>query len=891
MAAIRGIVKRVLKDGDGPQDRSFAVVSYEKDDGTLSEVRLGGRMGGLGEGDCFSAEGQWRTSEYRGKTQHIFNARSIRPDFPKTRNGVVSWLKAILPAEKTGLGPADIEAAIDSHDDAEQVVRTPDNLIAKSSDPEEHGDVIRRIVEFRSSAKRATDMMQSAKLDTPSINRILSAFKNETYQTLQRNPYDIMVVPSVDFDKADRLGNHMGVSGKDHRRVVAAGWDYIHKAASLGASCAPVEDIITNVSERFSLERDYVNQIILEKISSRDADKFHALQIPGTSTVYVMSESSYRNEISAASSLLNVLERNRRNDPDLVAAAAQKILADTRLDEHQKKAVEVGVTHPISVITGGPGTGKSTILEKLIEVSKQVEDCEVIVTAPTGKAAKRAEEVTGEQGQTLQMLLGQHYDEKRGRNAFRVNRDNPIPENTVVVVDEVSMMDNELLAALFSAMPQSGRIVLQGDKNQLPSVGIGRVLADLMEVNIDGQNVVPTAELVNVYRQDEDSLISKVADSIKDGVVPELSESLRGGVMFKECSSREITSQILNMVRHQFVAKGIDPAQDVAIIAPQAPGFGGTWEINAALSKELNPDGEAIPGVVRGKYDDERMPLPRVGDRIMLTDNDHENNVMNGDVGFIRGFKPNEKNPNASIMTIEYDDGREVDMPSQKWRDLMLSYAITCHKSQGSQYPIVVMPFSEMHERMADRSLVYTGWTRAKKMVVGIGSKDTFEKFVKTDKASKRFTILRPMFEHLAGRRKVRCLGAVAEPVPLQKPPKIPSGRATPKMPVKPAQTSRPVSRPKVNLGKKVKSSQPAPDVEAAPTTRKRVSLAKGLAKRKVDTTREVNPAPKDEGRGDTPVAPKPAGRKVRPLAGRIRKKPRVNEEEAVEEPQPSMKL
>ncbi|NDV52775.1 AAA family ATPase [Salipiger sp. PrR003] len=915
MAAMRGIIGKVLKQGDGPRGRSFSVVIYEKENGELSEVRLGGRLGSLREGDFFSAEGEWKQSIYKGKPQYVFNASALRPDLPKTKAGTVAWLKAILPSSETGLDLEAIRRVVKEDGCVEDILNDPSALIAQARDPNASEERIRKLLDARTSSKQATDLMNSAKLDTRAINSVLSAFKGEAYQRIKRNPYEIMTVPAIKFENADKLGQHMGVSKSDSRRIMAAVWEFIGQAENMGSSAVLFSDAVKTVANWFSLEESAVAEVISKKVKEHDRPKVFALQIPGESDIHLMSEECYRAEVAASSCLLDMIENGRGNDPDKVAAVAEEVLEGTSLDVHQRKAVRVGVTHPISIITGGPGTGKSTILEKLIEVSKRVEDCDVVVTAPTGKAAKRAEEVTGETGQTLQMLLGQQYNEENGATEYRHNRQNTLPDNILVVVDEVSMMDNTLLAALFAAMPSNGRIVLQGDPYQLASVGVGRVLADMIEMNVDGKSILPIAELKNVYRQDKDSKISKDADLINQGEMPDVDETLKGGVTFKSCSSRDITDEIISMVRHQFVPKGINPTRDVAVIVPQAPGYGGTWEINTALSKELNPKGEDIPGVDRGRYDDERMPLPRVGDRVMLTENDHDNQVMNGDIGFIKGYRPNPERANSYLMKVEYDDGKVVEMPTSKWRDVMLAYAITCHKSQGSQYPIVILPFSEMHEGMADRSLVYTGWTRAKNMVIGLGSKETFGKFIKSTKSQERFTVLRAMTEHMASRKGVRPRGEACEYRPLPKPVKLEGMQAKLKTPSRPVATQR--SRPLLSsLAKPIaKTAEPEANENAGTTPVRRaqpviaarrpaVSGARLVGRKVVvpaqktgETAPEVRHAPdaKPEPTHVTQEKATPARPSLKPmLASRPMlkrpRKPHVKKEEAAV-PQPTMKL
>ncbi|MBO9428410.1 AAA family ATPase [Sulfitobacter sp. R18_1] len=759
MTTVTGIVKKVLKQGR-PGSRSFVLIDYEDEDtGKLETARLGGFLGALEEGDAFDAEGVWNTSEYKGQVQHVLNARNIRPGVPKTTQGIWAYLRRQLnvghaPSRRENLAKfieehqeKTIDAIIDDMDGFFDIIYSTFAGVIPVEDRGKDYLALRERFAMKLSGREAVDLMKGADLDEKSIDQVMSKFREKALPTLKSNPYEILDVPTIDFEVADRLAKQLGISEQDERRIIGALVHHLRIAENQGSSSVALPGAVEEVCDKLSLESDLVSDVLRSKINSDPNSKLYVASFPGYEHDVVLRKASLGHEVSAAQNIINMIRKGRRNDPAKVEAACATVLEGSILDEYQRAAVKVAVQHPISIITGGPGTGKSTITDAVIKASRLVEVSEIIVTAPTGKAATRAEETTGVKAQTVHRLLGMR-EGADGTSIYTRNKSNPLPENCVVIVDEVSMMDNELLAALLNAMPISGRLILQGDPNQLPSVGVGRVISDLMEINIDGQAAIPVGRLVNVYRQDKDSKIITDSHVINNGEVPDFSEGIKGGVGFVDCESREITENVLQIYGSQLKhIPSVDILKDVAVICPQGPGHGGTYEVNKALSEFLNPEGAAIPGMPEVHPDNAKIPMPRIGDRVMILDNNEALDVVNGDNGVLVGHRQDPDNPAKSLVEMELDNGRRIEISSSQWRTLTMSYAITSHKSQGSQYKFVLLPFSDMHMGMAKKSLVYTAWTRAKDFVIGIGEKQVLEHAVQNDEDKHRYTIMRSLVE------------------------------------------------------------------------------------------------------------------------------------------------
>ncbi len=786
MTSTVGIITKVLKQGR-PGSNSFVLMEYEDPDtGDLKVARMGGAIGSLTEGDAFDATGKWTTNQFRGATQEILNARSVRPGVPVTVPGIEKYLegqlnlysmehKANLKAYITDHGAETISVIVSDMDGFFDAIYSIDGKVAPEERRGSAYTKARDRLVMKLAGRKAMDLMKEAEIDESSINGVMSHFRSNPLKVIEENPYDIVDVPSIDFATADRLGKKFGISDYDERRIVAALQDHLKSAENQGSSVVALKGAIQEVCEKHRLEEDVVTDLVRAKINGNNQSKLYVAALPDYDRDIVIKKSSLQYEISAAQTILDIIQKGRRNNEVAVEKACEEVLSGSQLDEFQRKAVQIAATHPMSIITGGPGTGKSTILKSMIKVSRMIEDAEIIVTAPTGKAASRAEETTGLEAQTVHMLLGMK-EGADGKTTFSRNRNNPLPENCVVIVDEISMMDNELFSALLAAMPRSGRLVLQGDPNQLPSVGVGRVLADLIEMNIDGKQVVPIGRLVNVYRQDNDSKIISDSIAINDGKVPVFGEGIQGGVGFLECESSEITDKILNLYTSQLSKiPDLDMLKEVSVICPQAPGYGGTHEVNRALSRHLNPNGEVIPGLPTEFADGSKRPVPRVGDRIILTENDHEQKVINGDTGVITGYEEDPDNPKNTMIKITFDRGKEMKIPASQHWNLLLSYAITCHKSQGSEYKFVILPFSDMHSKMAKRSLLFTAWTRASQVVLGVGEKKILEKAVANNTDDKRYTIMRRLVEMWGAGKyregKLRVDGLAQEPIPYPCPP------------------------------------------------------------------------------------------------------------------------
>jgi exodeoxyribonuclease V alpha subunit len=389
----------------------------------------------------------------------------------------------------------------------------------------------------------------------------------------------------------------------------------------------------------------------------------------------------------------------------------------------QREALKAAMTHKLLVITGGPGVGKTTIVRGILEVFA-AKGLRIGLAAPTGRAAKRLSESTGREAKTIHRLL--EVDPTQG-GKFKRDREHPL-DLDLLVIDEVSMVDVILMNQMLRAVPPWCSLVLVGDVDQLPSVGPGAVLADLI-----ASGVVPLVRLTQVFRQAHQSYIIRAAHSILAGEVPEAAMAPPGDFFFIEANDPEtILQRLITVVKERLPLRyGFDPCKAIQVLAPMNKSELGVRNINLQLQQALNPP-------EKGRAQVERFGWTfRVGDKVLQTHNNYQKEVFNGDIGKIVGIDDQE-----SEVLVEFE-GRNVLYDFGELDELMLAYCTTIHKSQGSEYPAVVIPLHTQHYLMLQRNLLYTGITRGKQIVIVIGSRKAFEMAIRNQERAMRFSLLR----------------------------------------------------------------------------------------------------------------------------------------------------
>ncbi len=752
MASITGIVTRIRKKPDPDTGRCTLQVDYDTF-GKISSTVMFANARNVAVGDAFSADGEWRTSPYMGKEEETFSAWSFRPDVPKNEGLLLRWLKENFDQARHGLTPEAIDAAfkasgirmMDSVETATQA------LASRTSAPDRFRRAIAETLESKMSGTKAMALLKDSGLDDGVIARIISAIPENPHGRLLANPYSTAPIPQVGFVNADLIGRKMGVPVLDRRRLLAAVTEVLRDLASKGSTSADSDVLMGRLHQMSGVDPERLVAFLREE-SHKDDHGLSIITVKGR--MLCALKDLFQAEAQVTVRVARTIMSGRRNGEARVRAAAADLFLDPkfkRFDPVQRLAVEMAAVEPFSIVTGGPGTGKSTVMEAVVALASRFDAGPVLLVAPTGNAAKRLSATTGQKASTLHRLLRARESGPDGATVFAYNRDKPLPAGCFVVVDEASMIDVQMTSALLQAMPPDGRLLLVGDYDQLPSVGPGAILRDLLLARMQSGSGVPSVKLEAVYRQGKDSGIAHGAAQIRRGEVPDLAEEDRGGVSFRKVPPAEIGRYIERLVCEELPREDMNPLTDVATLCAQAPGNGGSHEINRILSRRLNPNGLPLPGVTRGtptpqrgRKEREEPPMPRMGDRIMTTWNDDKVGITNGSIGFIVGSGTHPTTGKPTIR-IKLDDGPEFEHPASRWQDMMLAYAITVHKSQGSQYGAVVMPLLLSQAHMLERRLVYTGWTRAKSRLLLVGEVDALELAIANAKEEDRITLVRDL--------------------------------------------------------------------------------------------------------------------------------------------------
>ena len=727
--------------------KTFAAARYENGQ-SLDEVKVSGQFNALiEEGEWFVAEGRWRETVNRktNKPESVFNAYNIYPGLPITRKGVSQLLLNTFTKDGHGVDFRAVQAFVEKHGPGGALAaeRKPEILLDLSVDPKLYGARILKDWARRISAREILRILESTKIPKQAIQDIIGHFRDSAMAVLRRDPFEFAKVPGVPFDEIDKLARSMGVPPNDERRVRAVLTHLAGREDSDGHTFVPYSDL----KGRFK-DLGITGEALKPVLARPDGDV--VVRKDHTGSVVIQKRNLRDAEIKIARRLAEMMARRDGLDRDRIDRVTDQILAkdayaNIRKDPSQVEAIRRSVREPVAVLTGGPGTGKSTVTEAIAEILSSVCSGPVLLAAPAGKAARRQEEATKfrYKASTVHSLL-----KAKGRglaSQFRVNRTNPLPAGCFVIIDESSMLDVETAAALLDSIPPDGRILFVGDEAQLQSVGAGNFFGDVLHACAANGNRIPMSRLEKVHRNSAESMIAHYAKQIRENkfAAARLDNVLRGGVAFYDYPDREITDKIVALVsRGARRDLGLDPKKDVAVLCPKKDGNAGTWQLNAALSQALNPSGRVIEGFSRLPAD-KGEPIPRVHDRVMLTENDGENGVSNGDVGTIVDAGRDPHNANKLAVWVDFDNGTRVAFTISEARKLILAYAITGHKSQGSQYPLVVMPMTMDHRVMLDKNLVYTQWTRAKDNLIIVGDKDALEYGVGNITASERRTCLR----------------------------------------------------------------------------------------------------------------------------------------------------
>ena len=673
-------------------------------------VTVVGTMPDTHVGSVLSLKGIWKMDARYGRQ---FSVEKFEETLPATVYGIEKYLGSGLVK---GVGPKFAKRIVEKFgkDTLDIIENTPDKLLTVQGIGKVRVDRIKTSWQEQKEIKNIMLFLQSHEVSTSHATKIFKTYGSESIAIVKENPYRLADdIWGIGFKTADSIAQKMGIDKGKFVRLRSGIFYTLNKLAEAGHCYATREQLIGKARELLEVEDAELEITLDEMIRTNDvirevAGEQEAVYLPP----YYFSESG------CAKRLFRLMSCGKKKSED-AEEILKKVAASSEItyDEIQWQAVKTAISSKVMVLTGGPGTGKTTTTLGIISAYKQA-GCQIILAAPTGRAAKRMSEATGMEAKTIHRLL-----EYKPPEGYQKNEEYPL-EGDVLILDECSMIDIMLMYNLLKALPEQMSLILVGDIDQLPSVGAGNVLRDIID-----SGCVPVVRLTRIFRQAQGSRIIMNAHRINKGE----SIDMRGGkdsdffFVTKE-SNQEVVDTISQYCRTNLPKYyHVDPLQDIQVLTPMQRGECGAVNLNQVLQEAMNPSKIFLR---RGgtQY--------RLKDKVMQIRNDYDKEVFNGDIGTITKVDMEERE-----LTVLFDE-REVIYDVTELDELTLAYAVTIHKSQGSEYPIVVMPFTMSHFVMLQRNLLYTGVTRAKKILVLVGEKKAVYYAIKNETTTGRNTML-----------------------------------------------------------------------------------------------------------------------------------------------------
>ncbi|MCY3979724.1 MAG: ATP-dependent RecD-like DNA helicase [Chloroflexi bacterium] len=720
---LAGAVERITYFNE---DNGYSVIKILPDkrfpqaqarDGTVTVV---GTMPALGEGESAEFIGEWVTDPKYGLQ---FRAQQAIPVPPSTKKGLINYLSSGIVR---GIGPRTAEKIVNHlGDDTVAILdESPERIYEVPHLKRSLADHLIETWPKKRGERNILIYLQGLGVSARIARRIVTEYGSHTQQIIENNPYQLAQdVFTIGFRKADQIARRMGLLPDDPHRLRAGLHHALGELAREGHTYAPRAELLEKAGELLGVDDPSALTIALQgqlmsaKLVEDELrghagnDVIQAVYLPR----FFRAETASSQMLRAIASGTSAIVRDHRKTDWARYLSKLGENNDVLLSPQQFSAVRAAMTSKVSVLTGGPGTGKTTTLQMLINALREG-DYPFNLASPTGRAAKRLGEATGEEASTIHRLLGFSPDE----GGFEHDESNPL-KSDMVVIDEASMLDLQLFHSLLKAIQPTTHLLLVGDVDQLPSVGAGNVLRDVID-----SRLAQVTRLEQIFRQDDKSRIVSNAHRINQGQHPVTDNQSNDFFFFNISDPEAVAEMMVDIVKRRAPERwDLDPVRDIQVIAPMYRGAAGVNNLNSRLQAELNGDFR-IAEVKLGSR------LFRVGDKVMQTRNNYDKEVFNGDIGFIDSIDDDDN----SLEVVM--DNRFVVYDFSEMDEMMHAYCISTHRSQGSEYPAVVMPILTQHYMMLQRNLLYTAITRAKRLVVLVGTRQAVHIAVDNNKVAER---------------------------------------------------------------------------------------------------------------------------------------------------------
>ncbi len=704
---------------------TIAVVENEAE-----QVTVVGYLPTVERGRSYSFRGLWKTHPTYGEQ---FAFTEYKEEIPSTHEGIESFLSSGM---LKGIGKKTAAAIVRKFgaDTFEIIEKEPHRLTEVPGIGEKKAASVSEAFSVHKEFAEITLFFQQFGIAPPYAMKLYKVYGADTIQAVTENPYQLVDdIFGIGFKKADKIAEKMGIAKDSEHRLQSgiqyALWLYVNE----GHTYVPQKFFCENAAELLEVGTEQVYEMLIQMAFEGE---IHIENLEGRAVVFSMPY--YLAEQNVTKCLLNLnnapLKPVSANVDQLIHATEQE--TGMQLSENQKYAVKASLQNGVSVITGGPGTGKTTIINTIMKIFEH-SNLSTAIAAPTGRAAKRITETSGYEASTIHRLLEYYYSEGEDTMRFGKTSEDPLLYDAIII-DEASMIDILLMNGLLSAIRPGTRLVVVGDADQLPSVGAGNVLRDMID-----SEVIYSVKLTEIFRQAKESLIVVNAHKINRGEYPDCNEKDKDFFLLRKKSEKEMLETIKSLCfkRLPDYYQGCDAIRDMQVLTPVRRGLLGSINLNKELQKVLNPSSAER---AEKTFGDRTF---REGDKVMQIKNNYQlewkrltdfttgQGVFNGDVGYIETI---DKEFNE--ITVVYDDNRYVKYDFPQLDEIELAYAVTVHKSQGSEFPIVIMPVSWFPPMLATRNLLYTGVTRGKKAVILVGSENKMHAMVDNNRITDRYS-------------------------------------------------------------------------------------------------------------------------------------------------------
>ncbi len=701
--------------------------------GNRELVTVVGNLLSVIPGEILKLKGEWKTHPKYGEQFQVESYESI---VPATVKGIEKYLGSGLIK---GIGPVMAKRLVNKF--GIDTLNVIENDIQQLRQVEGFGTkriaMIQKAWDEQKDIRNVMIFLQEHGVSPSYAVKIYKQYGQKSIKIVQENPYRLATdIFGIGFITADRIAQKLGLPKDSPSRIEAGILYTLNKIAENGHVYAPFSMLCQKCQSILEVEEEKVknalttlsanNAIIIEDYQSKDSEENdQAVYL----TPFHIAETGIVEMLKCLIEFPKALSFFRLEKTRMLIEKELGI----KLAENQLQAVQASLEKKVLVVTGGPGTGKTTIINAIIRMYQKMGQS-VLLTAPTGRAAKRMTEMTGQEAKTLHRLL----EYSPGESQFKRNAENPLNAD-VLIVDETSMVDIVLMYHFLKAVPSTATLILVGDVDQLPPVGPGNLLRDIID-----SGAIPTVRLIKIFRQAQNSLIILNAHRINDGHMPVLNYTPgcpQDFYFFPNEEPEKALETILDLCCHRIPrAFGFHPVDDIQVLSPMHRGLVGAANLNLELQKALNPS--ISPEITRSGNNF------RVGDKVMQIRNNYDKDVYNGDIGRITHI-----DREIQEVTINFD-GKEVNYEFSELDEIILSYAISVHKSQGSEYPAIIIPLLTQHYMLLQRNLLYTAITRGKKLVVLVGSKKAIAIAVRNNQPLKRYTLLKSRLQKTLGHKE-----------------------------------------------------------------------------------------------------------------------------------------